>query len=77
MRRFALQLTDGACESGQGSENTGHVLATRRSQGRVQTRNQVEQEYGNLEIALRRGNAINLEETRKLEKLAEAALDME
>lgn len=46
-------------------------------QGRVQEKNQTQREYGNLEIVIRRANTISAEGARRMEKWAEATLDLE
>lgn len=77
LRRFRLQLTDRICKCGQGAEDIQHDKAICANYGRAQIQNLIAAEYGNMEIELRRGNSINSEKVRKLDKWATAALDTE
>lgn len=65
----------GICACGQGVENPKHILGVCTLEKRRTAREDVEAIYGGLTIVLRRNNAVDPEQLRKTELLANRVMD--
>lgn len=62
LERFRLQETDGRCECGRGREDNRQVKEACQLPNRVHAREVIREEYGDLEIKLRRNRILNREQ---------------